>query len=303
MPKHGMALDNLVSVDMVLADGRVVRVSDEDFQDLFWAVRGGGGNFGVASSFEFELHPVGPLVTGGIVAHPVAKAGDVLRLFRDAASTATDDMMLVGALMTAPDGVTKLVGIGAGHFGPKEVAAAAVAPIKKFGQPVMDVIGPMPYTTLNTLLDASLPRGARNYWKSHFVNNLTDAVIDMVIDQFMSSPSPMCQVLFEHFHGAATRVTPSQTAYAMREPGFNMLYLSQWMNPADDEACIGWARKSYEAARPHVGQRRYVNYLDHDDVGDACANAVYGPNLSRLRDVKRQYDPDNVFHLNVNIAP
>ncbi|HET9371873.1 MAG TPA: FAD-binding oxidoreductase [Vicinamibacterales bacterium] len=303
MPKYGMALDNLISVDMVLADGRVVRASDEDHQDLFWAVRGGGGNFGVASAFEFEMHPVGPIVTGGLVAHPISKARDVLRLFRDLAATATDDMMLIAALLTAPDGVTKLAGLAVGHFGLPEAAAAATAPIKQFGQPVMDVIGPMPYTALNTMFDASLPRGARNYWKSHFANQLTDTAIDTLIDGFMSAASPMSQVLLEHFHGAATRVTPSHTAYALRESGFNLLFLSQWMDQADDEACIGWARTAYEAAKPHVGHRRYINYLDHDDVGDACAHAVYGSNLPRLRDVKRQYDPDNVFHVNLNIAP
>jgi FAD/FMN-containing dehydrogenase len=303
MPKHGMAMDNLRSVDLVLADGRPVRAAGDENPDLFWAVRGGGGNFGVATSFEFNVHPLGELVTGGLVAHPIARARDVLRLFRDLAGKAPDDMMLVAALLTGPDGSTKLVGVAAGHMGPLEAGAAAVAPLKAYGPPIMDVLGPIPYGALNAMLDGSFPKGARNYWKSHFMTTLTDEAIDALIDAFMSAPSPMCQILLEHFHGAATRVAPTATAYAMRSPGFNMLVLSQWMNPADDAAGIGWARRAYDRMRPFVGANRYLNYLNPDDAGDEALVAAYGPNVERLRQLKAKYDPENVFRHNVNIKP
>jgi FAD/FMN-containing dehydrogenase len=302
MPKHGMALDNLRSATMVLADGRVVRAASDEHPDLFWAIRGGGGNFGVAASLEYRLHDVGPTVIGGLVAHPIAKARDLLRFFRDTAAGAPDDMMLLGALLTGPDGTTKLSGLAAGHFGSLADGEAAVKPIKAFGSPVMDVLGPIPYVALNSMLDASFPKGARNYWKSHFLPALTDEAIDAVLDAFSRCGSPMSQVVIEHFHGAATRVPRTETAYALRSSGFNLLFLSQWSDPAHDAAGIAWAREAYASIRPYVGSSRYVNYLDHDDTADAAA-AVYGPNVARLREIKRKYDPDNVFHVNVNIAP
>ena len=234
MPKHGMSLDNLLGVELVLADGRVVRAAADEHPDLFWAVRGGGGNFGVASSFEFRLHEVGPVVTGGLVAWPVERARDVLRLYRDLARDATDDLMLVAALITGPDAATKLVAIAAGHFGKGAAGDKAINAIKSFGQPAMDAMGPIPYTQLNAMLDASYPKGARNYWKSHFCESLADGAIDAIVDAFLRCPSPMGQIVIEHFHGAATRVSPTDTAYALRSSGFNVLVLSQWSDPAGD---------------------------------------------------------------------
>jgi FAD/FMN-containing dehydrogenase len=302
MPKYGMALDNLEAVHLVTAAGEAVRASAGEHPDLFWAVRGGGGNFGVASSFEFTLHEVGPVVTGGLVAHPIDKARDVLRFFRDYSLDLPDDVFTVGALLTGPDG-TRLAGIAVGHCGSLEDGARVVAPLKSFGQPVMDVIGPMPYSQINMMLDDAFPRGARNYWKSHFLDTLPDEAIDALVDRFLACPSPLGQIALEGFHGAATRVAPEATAYAMRASGFNTLILSQWTNAGDDAACIAWARESYAALQSFVGARRYLNYLDHDDVGDAALAAVYGPNLARLRHVKAQYDPENVFHANLNVLP
>jgi FAD/FMN-containing dehydrogenase len=303
MPKYGMALDNLLSVDIVLADGTVTRANADEHPDLHWAVRGGGGNFGVVSSFEFRVHPVGPMVMGGLVAWPFDRARDVLRLYRDRCAAASDEMMVVGALLTAPDGATKLVGIAAGHVGPAADAGAALAPIKAFGQPVMDVMGPIPYTQLNMIIDDALPRGARNYWKSHFLPELTDEVIDLAIEAHGRCPSPMSQLLFENFHGAATRVPPTDTAFALRSPGFNCGIIGQWMDPGADAANTAWCREVYQAIQPHVGPSRYLNYLDHDDTGDAALTAAYGPNVRRLQALKAKYDPDNVFHHNVNIPP
>jgi FAD/FMN-containing dehydrogenase len=303
MPKYGMSLDNLNAVEIVLADGRIVRAAASENEDLFWAVRGGGGNFGVASSFEFRLHQVGPIVTGGLVAWPADRARDVLRLFRDLASRADDDLMLVAALITGPDGATKLAAIGAGHFGGTTEGERAVKPIKSFGAPVMDAMGPIPYTQLNAMLDGSYPRGARNYWKSRFVDEMSDAAIDTIVGAFMKCPSPMGQVVIEHFHGAATRIAPDRTAYALRGSGFNVLVLSQWQAAEQDSAGMAWARDSYAAMAPLVGSRRYVNYLDNDDTGEGALAAAYGPNLARLRAIKAKYDPENVFHLNVNVPP
>lgn len=303
MPKHGMALDNLLAVELVLADGRIVRAAADENLDLFWAARGGGGNFGVASSFEFRLHEVGPVVTGGLVAWTVDRARDVLRLYRDLAEKADDDMMLVAALITGPDRATRLVAIVAAFFGRSADGESAVKPIKAFGQPAMDAMGPIPYAQLNAMLDESYPRGARNYWKSHFCKELTDAAIDTMIDRFMTCPSPMGQILIERFHGAATRVAPTATAFALRAKGFNVLILSQWMAPDGDAAGTAWARASYTALAPFVAPVRYLNYLDHDDAGAPALVAAYGPNVRRLQSVKAKYDPQNVFHLNVNVPP
>jgi len=303
MPKYGMALDNLLAVDVVLADGSVTRSSAQEHPDLFWALRGGGGNFGIASSFTFRMHQVGPVVTGGLCAWPFERARDVLRFFRDLTPTLPDEMMMVAALLTAPDGVTKLVGIAAGHVGPLAAGEAAVRPIKTFDAPAMDAMGPIPYVALNGMLDAAFPKGALNYWKSHFVDQLTDDAIDTVVARFAACPSPMGQILFEHFHGAVTRVPVGDTAYAMRGTGYNALVLGEWMDPRQTDTCIGWVRDTYAALKPFVGARRYLNYLADDDGADAVLAEAYGPNLARLRQIKVKYDPQNVFHLNVNVRP
>ena len=303
MSKQGMTLDNLLAVDLVMADGRLARASARENPDLFWAVRGGGGNFGVAGTFEFQLHQVGPSLIGGIVAWPFDRARDVLRFYRDFTTTVSDDAMAFAAMLTAPDGATKLVGIAAGHFGPTATAEAELAPIKAFGAPVLDTLGPVPYVVLNTMLDASFPKGALNYWKSHFVESLTDAAIDTLIAQFAACPTPMGQLMLEHFHGAATRVPVGDTAYALRQEGYNTLIVSEWLDPAQNDACKRWAREAYDAIRPLGGPRRYGNYLDDDDSVEASLAAVYGANLPRLREIKKKYDPENFFRLNLNIPP
>lgn len=302
MSRHGLALDNVFAVDVVLPDGTPVRASSVENPDLFWALRGGGGNFGVATSFEFDLHPIPPVIIAGAIAHPFERARELLRFFRDTTASLPDDVMLVAGLLTGQAG-TKVAVIVAAHFGAPEDAATWMQPVKAFGLPVMDAIGPTSYAALSTMLDASFPKGARNYWKSHFLDQLTDDAIDTLVGQFEACPSPMSQLLLEHFHGAATRVTPTDTAYALRQPGYNMLALSQWMDPADDERGITWAKHTYAAMQPHVGRSRYLNYLNHDDTGEATLAAAYGPNLSRLRQIKAKYDPGNAFHLNVNIPP
>ncbi|HVN34118.1 MAG TPA: FAD-binding oxidoreductase [Casimicrobiaceae bacterium] len=302
-PKFGNALDNLLGVEIVLADGRIARASADENPDLFWAVRGGGGNFGAVSSFEFRLHPLGPMATGGLIAWPAADARETLRLFRDLADKASDDVSLVAALMTAPDGVTKIAAMAAGYFGPSAVAERVVKPIRSFGRPIMDTLGPITYEEINTRFDASLPRGARNYWKSQFCEELSDAAIDAMVECQKTCPSPMSMILIEHFHGAATRIAPVKTAFALRARGFNALVLSQWSAPDGDTACIRWARETFAALGPFVRPSVYVNYLDQDDTGAAALALAYGSNVQRLKSIKAKYDPQNVFHVNVNIPP
>jgi FAD/FMN-containing dehydrogenase len=303
MPKYGLALDNLRSVEMVMADGSVRRVAADTDPDLFWAIRGGGGNFGIAASLEYDLHPVGPIIAGGLVAHPLPNARDMLRFFRDTCATLPDEMMMAAGLVTAPDGSgNKLAAMLAAHCGSLKDGEKAGAPIKAFGPPAMDAMGPISYCQQNGLLDASLPKGALNYWKAQFVKELSDECIGVLVDRFATVPSPMSQIVIEHFHGAASRVPVGATACAMRITGFNVVIISQWMDPRENEKSIAWCRETYKALEPFLGTMRYVNYLGEDEAGDPAAVA-YGPNYARLRELKAKYDPENVFHVNVNIRP
>jgi len=304
MPKYGLALDNLRSAEMVMADGSVCRASAGENPDLFWAIRGGGGNFGIAASLEFDLHPVGPIITGGLAAHPFQKGREVLQFFRETCASAPDELMLVAGLLTAPDGSgAKLVGIIPVHCGSLADGEKTVAPVKAFGPPVMDMIGPIPYSVQNTLLDASFPRGALNYWKASFLTDLSDDAIAAVLECFSACPSPMSQIVIEHFHGKASRIGITETACAMRVSGFNVVLISQWTDPAQNDAHIAWCRNTYAALQPYLAKTRYVNYLATDESGDTAAAAVYGPNYARLQELKTKYDPDNFFRENVNIRP
>jgi FAD/FMN-containing dehydrogenase len=301
MPKYGLALDNLRSAEIVMADASVKHASADENADLFWAIRGGGGNFGIAASFEYDVHPVGPIIAGGLVAHPHAKAMDVLKFFREHCASAPDELMLVAGLISAPDGSgAKLAAIVAAHCGSLPDGEAALRPFKAFGPPVMDAMGPIPYCAQNALFDAALPRGALNYWKSQFLTDLSDEAVRVLVDRFESCESPMSQVLIEHFHGAASRVPVSATACPLRVSGFNVAIISQWMDPRENDRCIVWCRGTFDALKPFLAETRYVNYLDHDEAGDPAA-AAYGVNYTRLRELKAKYDPENFFHANVNI--
>ena len=301
MAKHGLAMDNLLSAELVTASGDILRSSKDENADLFWGLQGGGGNFGAVSWLEYRLHPVGK-VTSGLIAYPFQQARDVLRFFREITSTGLpDDLAIFGALLHAPDGAQIAV-IIACHCGPLGEAEAALQPIKKFGTPIMDAIGPTSYEATNTMLDAGFPRGALNYWKSNFMMELSDQAIDTLISQFASCPSPMSGLLLEHIHGAATRVGVGETAFPHRREGYNFLVVSEWLDPAENGRNIAWARESYDVMRPCFTPGRYVNYLGDDDGEDAVA-AAYGPNYQRLRTLKAKYDPTNLFHLNQNIRP
>jgi FAD/FMN-containing dehydrogenase len=303
MGKHALALDNLLSIELVLADGRVVTASADNNPDLFWALRGGGGNFGVAASLEYRLHPVGPAITGGLIAYPFEAAWDVLRFYRDLTAALPDEFTVFSGLVHAPDGSgTKLVAIVLCHCGSLADGEQAVLPIKAYGAPAMDAVGPMPYCQINAMLDGGFPRGALNYWKSQFLSSLSDDAIRAMIECFASCHSPMGALFLEHFHGAVSRIGVNDTAFPYREEGFNLLVLAEWMDHKDNDACIAWARNSYATTLPYMGVNRYVNYLADDERGEAVV-AAYGPNYRRLQQIKAKYDSDNVFRMNHNISP
>jgi FAD/FMN-containing dehydrogenase len=300
MGRLGLALDNLIGVEVVSADGSVLFADADEHPDLFWALRGGGGNFGVATTLCYRLHEIGPIVTAGLVAHPLPRAAETLRHYREVTEGAGDDLTVFAALVTNPDG-NRAAALAACHAGSVADGERQVAPIKAFGPPVMDALGPMPYCALNGMLDASYPRGAFNYWKSSFLSALTDEAIDAVVECFHRAPTPACQIVIEHVHGVAARIPQDATAFPHRRVGYNLLLLAQWTVRADGDAAMAWAHESFAAIQPYLAAGRYVNYLS-DEGADAVA-AAYGANLPRLQLIKARYDPDNVFHLNQNIAP
>ena len=299
MSKYGLAADNLIGVELVTADGDVLEV-DAAHPDLFWAVRGGGGNFGVVTSLTYRLHPLRTIV-GGLIAHPIDAAPAMLRFYRDAVADASDDLTVFAGLVHAPDGSgAKFAAMVVFHSGETADAERDLAPFEAWGSPLVVQVGPMPYPVMNTILDAGYPKGALNYWRSSFTRGLSDELIDIAVARFAGVPSPMSAILFEHFHGAVTRVDASATAVPHRAEGWNLFIPSVWTDVGDSDENIAWTRESFAALRPHFGAGRWLNYLGDDEADDAV-RAAYGPNYERLREVKRRYDPENVFHLNHNI--
>ena len=302
MAKHGLAADNLLAVELVNADGDVLEVTEDSDPDLFWALRGGGGNFGIATTFTYRLHPV-EMVTGGLIAHPVEAAPDLLRFYRDAVADCSDDLTVFAALAHAPDGSgVKLAAMIVFHAGDEEQAEADLAPFKSWGSPVVVDVGRMPYQVMNTLLDDGFPAGALNYWLSSFAQTFSDGLIDQMVERFASVPSPMSAIIMEHFHGAVTRVGVTDTAVPHRQEGWNIFIPSVWTDPAATDENVAWTRETHRAFGPHLEERRWLNYLGDDQGGDAV-QAAYGPNYQRLVELKRRYDPENVFHHNHNIDP
>ena len=302
MAKYGLASDNVLAVELVTADGRILDVTEASDPDLFWALRGGGGNFGIAASFLYRLHPL-QMVVGGLIAHPNDAARDMLRFYRDAVASASDDLTVFAAIGHAPDGSgMKIAAMVVFHTGAPEDAERELAPFKEWGSPLMVEVGPMPYPVMNTMLDANYPAGSSNYWLSSFTSGLPDELIDVALERFANVPSPLTAILLERFHGAVCRIGVTDTAVPHREEGWNLLIPSVWLDPAETDANIAWTRETHAAFAPHLSTRRWLNYLG-DDQGDDAVRAAYGPNYDRLVEVKRRYDPDNVFHHNHNIAP
>jgi len=303
MGKYGFTIDNLVSAELVTASGEVLQASENENPDLFWALRGGGGNFGVVTGFEFALYPVGPTIHGGLIAHPFKVARNVLDFYRDLTAEPGDELTVIASLTHAPDGSgTKLAALLSCHCGTGAEAVAALAPIKAFGTPVVDQVGPLSYTGLNEILDAGFPKLALNYWKSCFVDRLSDEVVAILEDQFAHCPSSMSKLIVEHFHGAAVRRAPDATSFPHRREGYSILIIAQWQDKEVSEANIAWARETYERLRPHAGHGAYSNYMG-DDEAVARVKQSYGTNFARLQQVKGRYDPSNLFHRNQNIPP
>ncbi|MGH2540731.1 MAG: FAD-binding oxidoreductase [Actinomycetota bacterium] len=302
MGSYGMAADNLVSVELVTADGAIVNASTNEQADLFWALRGAGANFGVAASLTYRLHPVTEIV-GGVIAHPFEAARDFLRFYRDFSDDVDDELYTFAGLGHAPDGSGVPIAVAVvGHSGGEEAANAQLKPLLEFGSPLIAQVGPMPYPAINTMFDEGYPKGSLNYWKSSFLREFDDEAIEHMIETFAACPSPMTGAVVEHFHGAATRVGATETAVPHREAGFDYLLTSVWMDPAVSDRNVTWTREAYSAMEPQMLDRRYVNYLSEDDDG-ASGPSVYGVNHDRLAEIKARYDPENVFHLNQNIRP
>ena len=303
MGKYGMAVDNLRAAEVVTATGEVVRASANENADLLWALKGGGGNFGVVTSFEYDAHEVGPMVTGGLVAFPFAEAVSVMRKWRDFTADLPDELTTFCLLAHDPHGSgAKMVAVALCHCGPLDQGEPIVARVRSFGAPVMDALGPIPYPAQNMLFDAGFPKGARNYWKSSFLQGLPDDLIDTLVQRFSETPSSMSAIALEHFHGAAVRPDPSATAYAHRTEGVNLLFITQWADSADDQKNVQWTRDVSAETAVFNGPDIYVNYMADDEQAGRVASA-YGANYARLQQLKKTYDPENVFHFNQNITP
>jgi FAD/FMN-containing dehydrogenase len=302
MAKHGLAADNVIAVELVTAEGRVLDVTADSDPDLFWALRGGGGNFGIAASIKFRLHPM-PTVTGGLIAHPIEKAGEMLRFYRDVAPTVSEDLTVFAGLFHAPDGSgMKLAGLVVFHTGTPEEAEQELARFTEWGPPIMAEVGPVPYPVFNTILDDAYPHGLRNYWLSAFTNGIPDGLIDTMVERFEQVTSPMSGIVLEQFHGAVTRVGPAETAVPHRDEGYSLLISSVWDDAAADEANIAWTKGTFAAMTEFFTGGRWLNYLT-DDQGEDAIRGAYGANYERLGELKRRYDPENVFRANHNITP
>lgn len=299
--RYGLTCDNLLSAEIVTAQGARLRASAHEDPDLFWALRGGGGNFGVVTAFEFRLHPVGPTIYGGMVAHPLARAAEVLRFYRDYCDSNPDEVNTACAMMTSPDG-TKIIAIAACHCGSLAAGEEALRPLKEFGPPVLDQLGPMPYLALQTALDDAFPRGRRYYAKSAFITEIRDGLIERMPDQFASVPSPHTIFLLQQLGNEANRVPSDATAFAHRDARWDALVFSGWENAEEDEEQIAWSRQVYESWRPFCTDASYTNALSADDP-EADVRSAYGSAYDRLSQIKAHYDPTNFFKLNANIKP
>jgi len=302
MGKHGLTVDNLISADVVTADGTVRTVSAEQEPELFWALRGGGGNFGVVTSFEYRLHPVAE-VLGGLVVHPLDQAGHVARFYRDFCRGLPDEAEGYLAFVTAPDAGMPVVGMALGYNGPVSEGEKVLAPARQFGHPLVDLVGPMPYAVRQSLLDEPNARhGLHRYWRSAFTDQISDECIDVVIDTAARTTSPMNALIFFYMHGAGCRVPADQTAFAARRTQWDFDAIGQWADPAESAQHIAWVKQAWEKLTPVLGQTGYLYHLAADDPPEKL-RASYGTNLDRLRQLKNQYDPTNFFRLNPNIAP
>jgi FAD/FMN-containing dehydrogenase len=294
----GLTCDNLLSADMVTADGRVVHASATENQELFWGLRGGGGNFGIVTSFEFGLHPVGPVV-GGMLIHPLARARDLYRWHRDYVRTAPDELVTHLALVTTPDG-HPAAAILVCYSGEPEHAEKAIRPLRDFAPALADLVHPMTYCQMQGMLDHLFPPGIRCYWTGGCLREVTDEAIDALIEAATPMPSPRSMVALEYHTGAAARVVPDATAYAHRGAEGLLVIAGMWPDPAHDGENIRWGRETWKAVQSYCSGT-YSNLLGIDDAGRSRAS--FGSNYDRLAILKKKYDPDNFFRHNQNIVP
>jgi FAD/FMN-containing dehydrogenase len=306
---HGLAVDNLVGAEIVTADGRRRWTGPEEDPELFWAIRGGGGNFGVVTLFQFALHPVGPEVTAGLVVFPASQGREVMRRYRDFVDVLPDDVSVWAVLRQAPPlpflpsevHGTNIVALAFFSPKPMDAVSPALEKIRGFGQVLGEHVGAMPYEAWQKIFDPLLAPGARNYWKSHNFTHLSDDAIDVVLRYAGAVPTPHCEIFLGLIGGKANTYAADATAYPHRNVQFAMNVHGRWLEPADDSNVVNWAREFFTAATPYAAGSVYINFLTQDE-GSRIREA-YGPNYDRLVKVKRQYDPDNLFHFNHNIRP
>ncbi len=310
MNKYGLACDNLSAAEVVTAGGRIVRASSDENADLFWGLRGGGGNFGIVTSFEFRLHPVGPLVTGGAIVFPGEDAGDLLRFYRDWVQEVPDELTTVVNLATAPAAPflpeevhDKRVAIVSGCYaGNPEDGAKAFRPIKSFGTSIADLIGPIRYTEMQRFVDAQWGPGFHNYFKSSWLPRLDEAAIETLVRAHERAASPDTRIQLYHFGGAVARVGRDETAFSRRDAPYLLNIAARWQDPAETDLHVGWARELHEGMTPFATDGVYVNFLGEE--GQDRVRAAYGEHThARLVDLKRRYDPTNLFRVNQNISP
>jgi hypothetical protein len=297
--RYGLACDNLISAEVATADGRLLRASAQENEDLFWSIRGGGGNFGVVTSFEYQLHPVDLVLAGGL-SYPLAMAPRVLRFYDDFAKTAPDELSTAASLGLTPAG-EPTVSIAVCYCGPIAEGEQLLRPLRRFQSPVDDGIQPMPYAMLQSTRDEGFPSGRRHYWKSGWLRELTDGAIETLMRFLPQMPSCASGVGLQQLHGAASRVAPSATAFPHRAEQYDFLIGSQWSDAAESDRNLQWTRALFEAMRPHLEESVYVNNLG--DEGPGRVQAAYGGNYPRMAALKRTYDPDNLFRANHNIDP
>jgi FAD/FMN-containing dehydrogenase len=307
--KFGLTIDNLVAADVVTADGKLVTASARDNPDLFWALRGGGGNFGIVTSFELQLHPLGPEVLSGLLVHPLDDAADLLKAYRRIVSAAPDELTCWVVMRKAPPFPflptewhgREILAFALCYCGEARAGAGAVAELRSLGKPIADVVSPHPFTGWQAAFDPLLTPGARNYWKTHNFLELADGAIEALLAALRRLPGPECEVFIAHLGGAMSRVPLDATAYPLRRPHFIMNVHTRWREKAQDDAAIKWARELYEAAAPFAAGSAYVNFMPADEGGRV--EPAYGANYRRLAEVKKRYDPHNMFRLNQNIRP
>ncbi len=298
--KHGLSCDNLIAAEIVTADGRLLRASAGEHPDLFWALHGGGGNFGIVTAFEYRLHPLGPALLVGSALHAYNHAREAMRFYDKFSRDAPDDVSVDAALVTLPSG-ERAFSISACYVGSPEAGEPVIAPLMKFGGPIDSRLQAIPYLQIQSAGDSLFPRGRRYYWKAQFMREISDGAIEALLDAYARAPNRSCLLVFQQVGGAIARVPASHSPYANRDAALDCFPIAIWDDPADDAANIGWARDLWNAVRPFSTGGVYANNLG--DEGDERVRDAYGVNYARLATIKKQYDPTNFFRLNQNIRP